>query len=165
MLLIVYIALGTAFTVFIHSFTIRQFPISNSSALSNVVTAFVMWPIQAIFLIIASMAFIKFGAKKAIEKAVALMANCYIANMNAIICAFILCTSFIVAMAVQHFKLCSNMDVYLYGQCNNAIGARAASLVLLIQLIFLIRIAQIGSEHRRQIAASIRSDFLHLLKD
>lgn len=165
MMLIAYIALGTAFTIFLHRFTIRQFPISNSSALSNVVTSFAMWPFQAVFLIIAATAFGKFGIKGALTRAVKLMANCYIANMNAIICAFMLCTSFIMIIAIQHFKLYSGLDVHLHGQCSNVTGARLALLVLLIQLIFLIRIVQIGSEHRRRIAASIRSDFLHLLKD
>lgn len=163
MMLIAYIALGTAFTIFLYCFTIRQFPIGNSSALSNVVTSFAMWPFQAVFLIIAATAFGKFGIKGALARAVKLMANCYIANMNAIICAFMLCTSFIAATIIQHFKLYA-LGAHLHEQCGNAAGARLALLVLLIQLIFLIRIVQIGSEHRHQIAASVRSDFLHLLE-
>lgn len=163
MMLIAYIALGTAFTIFLYWFTIRQFPIGNSSALSNVVTAFVMWPIQAIFLIIASTAFTKFGAKKAIEKAVALMANCYIANMNAIICAFVLCMSFIATTVINHFRA-SDFEQHFQFQCGTHAGARLALLVMLIQLLFLIRIVIIGARSHRQIAGSIQADFNKLMK-
>lgn len=163
MLLIVYVALGTAFAAFIHSFTIRQFPIHNSSALSNVVTAFVMWPVQAIFLIIASTAFTKFGAKKAIEKAITLMANCYIANMNAIICAFVLCMSFIAMTLINHFRA-SNFEQHFQLQCGAHIGARLALLIMLVQLLFLIRIVVIGARSHRQIAGSIQADFRKLMK-
>lgn len=163
MMLIAYIALGTAFTIFLHRFTIRQFPIGNSSALSNVVTSFAMWPFQAVFLIIAATAFGKFGIKRALAKAVKLMANCYIANMNAIICAFMLCASFTATTVINHFRT-SDFEQHFQFQCGTHAGARLALLVMLIQLLFLIRIVIIGARSHRQIAGSIQADFNKLMK-
>ena len=164
MILTFYIAVGAAFTIFLHRFTISQFPLKNTAALSNVVTSFAMWPIQLAFLMITATAFTRFGFKKAISKSVALMANCYIANINAVACAFILCGSFIVTIVMQHFMACT-LRQHLSNECGDFAEARLALVVLLIWLVFIGRIAHIGFANRKRIACSVKITFKKLMED